>query len=82
MSLYYFHLEHAHPRRDEQGVDLPDLEAAKCHAIQVIAEELCANPKGYWEADSYQVTVTDEAGLTLFSVAMMSIMAPAMASRQ
>ena len=32
----------------------------------------------FWEADTYQVTVTDANGLTLFSIAMMSIMAPVM----
>lgn len=80
MPRYFFHLEHAEDVRDIAGTDLPDLAAAKCEAVQVIARELCAHPQGFWDADTYQVTVSDAGGLTLFMVAMMAVLAPVSAA--
>lgn len=77
MPRYFFHLEHAREVRDEMGVELSDLAAAKCHAVQMIAEMLCGGPQAFWDADQYRVTVAD-SGLTLFSVELISTMAPAL----
>ena len=77
MPKYFFHLENAaSPARDTEGVELAGLEAAKCHAVKVIAEALCESPTGFWATDTYQITATDEDGLTLFMVCMMSVIAP------
>ncbi len=77
MPRFYFHLENSStPVRDVQGAELDSLDAAKCHAVTVVAEALCNNPKGFWETDNYQITVTDAGGLTLFMVCIMSVVAP------
>jgi hypothetical protein len=82
MPRFYFHLENtATPVRDTQGAELDGLEAAKCHAVTIIAEALCEHPKGFWEAETYQITVTDEDNLTLFMVCMMSVIAPVIRPR-
>ncbi len=79
MPRFFFHLENtATPVRDTEGVELGDLAAAKCHGVTLIAEALCASPQAFWEADTYQVVVTDADGLMLFQICMMAVMAPAM----
>jgi hypothetical protein len=78
MPRYFFHLENSSsPAQDIEGKELPDLEAAKCHAVTLIAEALCEHPKGFWDADTYQITVSNENGLNLFMICMMSVIAPA-----
>jgi hypothetical protein len=82
MPRFYFHLENTvTPVRDTVGAELDSVEAAKCHAVTIIAEALCEHPKGFWEAETYQITVTDEYGLTLFMVCMMSVVAPVIQHR-
>jgi hypothetical protein len=80
MPRYFFHLEHAVEVRDERGVELSDLEAAKCHAVKTIAEALCEEPKAFWAADQFRMTVTRSDGLILFTVEMVSAFAPAAGS--
>lgn len=79
MARYFFHLENTpSPARDTEGVELADIDAAKCHAVTVIAEALCERPRSFWEAETYQIAVTDTGGLTLFMVCMISVIAPAL----
>ena len=77
MPRYFFHLEHAVQIRDERGVELSDLDAAKCHAVKTIAEALCEEPKAFWAADQFRMTVTRADGLALFTLEMVSALAPA-----
>jgi hypothetical protein len=81
MSVYYFHMENPERVHDTAGAELADLESAKCHAVTLIGRALCEHPKGFWDAETYQVTVTDEGGLTLFMVCMMSVIAPALMTK-
>jgi hypothetical protein len=80
MPRYFFHLEHAAEVRDERGVELSDLDAAKCHAVKTIAEALCEEPKAFWAADQFRMTVTRADGLILFTLEMVSALAPAAGS--
>ena len=82
MPLYYFHLDGDGVSRDEDGSELKDLEAAKCTAVQLIAETLCYQPHKFWDADSYKVTVTDEKGLVLFIVEMVATLSAAVPARR
>lgn len=72
MSTYYFHLENGDETRDDVGTDLATLHDARCYAVQMIAEVLCNEPERYWKHEEYRVTVSDENGLTLFIVEMVS----------
>jgi hypothetical protein len=78
VQRYFFHLQSSHVVRDEEGSEHQDLDAAKCHAVQMIAQVLCERPKTFWEADTYRVTVTDERGLVLFTVEMFSVQSAAL----
>ena len=37
---FHFHLEETSSIRDDQGVELADIDAARCHAVHMIAEVL------------------------------------------
>jgi hypothetical protein len=37
-----------------------------------MADVLCDSPEAYWEHENFQVTVTDETWMTLFTVEMNS----------
>ena len=82
MERFYFHLTSTHDTPDLEGVDLDGLEAARCHAVKMIADVLCETPKAYWDAEIYRVTVTDEGRLILFTVEMVSTDAPSIAKRK
>lgn len=72
MTAYYFHLTNGDETRDGQGTELASLHDARCYAVQMIAEVLCNAPERYWQHEEYRVTVSDESGLTLFIVEMVS----------
>jgi len=76
MPKFYFQLETTSHIRDVEGAVLGSLEEAKYRAVTLIAESLCERPNGFWEAEAYQITVTDDWGLTLFTVCMTSDIAP------
>jgi hypothetical protein len=77
LPRYFFHLTTSHDRPDNDGTELDSLDAARCHAVQLIADVLCKTPGEYWKAETYRVTVTDETRLILFTVEMVSVDAAA-----
>ncbi|CAN5332456.1 hypothetical protein BH11PSE2_BH11PSE2_13550 [soil metagenome] len=77
MPRFMFKLEHKGDKHPVETLTLEDLAAAKCEAVKMIGKDLCEHPQAFWDADTYQVTVSDEGGLNLFSVVMMSVTAPA-----
>jgi hypothetical protein len=78
MPRFHFHLMHDVEVRDEAGVELDDLHAAKCHAVKLIADVLCKEPEQFWKSDIYRVSIADERGLLLLSVEMIAQTAPAL----
>lgn len=79
MPRYFFHLTSSYDAPDDEGTELGDLDAARCHAVKLIADVLCESPGEYWKAEIYRVTVTDETRLILFTVEMMSVEAAVIA---
>jgi hypothetical protein len=82
MSRFHFHLTSSHDVPDIEGVELASLEDARCYAVKMMAEVLCTSPERYWEAEIYRVTATDESGLTLFTVEIVSTDAAAVSGRR
>jgi hypothetical protein len=77
LRRYHFHLEDGGVLEDEEGVELADLDAARCAAVRLLAEVLCDQPERFWTSETCQVTCTDEGGLVLFTVQMVATHAPA-----
>jgi hypothetical protein len=66
MPRYYFHLHNGLDVIDEEGRELPDLEAARRAAV-IDARQMAAESVRLGHLDlSHYLEVTDETGKTLF----------------
>lgn len=68
MERYFFHIEDGETLRDEQGLELRNIEAARQEAVAVMAQYLRDRPDDIWEDRPVTVTVQDDRGMTLFCV--------------
>jgi len=59
-----------------EEADLPSVSAAKCQALRYASKVVCDEPQKFWESGGFQMTVSDETGLTLFALVMSGIEAP------
>lgn len=75
---FHFRLMHDVEVRDEAGVELDVLHAARRHAVKLIADVLCKEPEQFWKSDVYRVTIAAERDLLLLSVEMIAQSAPAL----
>jgi hypothetical protein len=78
MPLFYFQLEDDFSSREKDAWDLKDLATAKCAAVRYAGEILCDAADTFWNAAQWKLTVTDEAGLTLFTLELVGTDAPAL----
>ena len=77
MTRYFFHLEHVRLVKDQKGSDHPDLDAAKLHAVKMVADSLATEPGLFWDADVFRMTVSEADGLVLFAIEMFATVSPA-----
>ncbi len=76
MPRYFFRLPgQADP--DAEGVDLPDLNAARRVAVHTACAMIAEAVEEFCEAGEWQMTVSDETGLALFSLTFFASNAPA-----
>jgi hypothetical protein len=68
MPRYYFHVRNDVNAEDEEGLELPDLAAARETAVEAARDMCCADIKQGWLNLDSRVDVTDEQGETLLSV--------------
>jgi hypothetical protein len=74
MPRFYFHLD---DERDEQGLELADLAAAKCEALEFAARHICDAANAFWDREEWLLSVTDEKGLTLMQLHIVGTQAAA-----
>jgi hypothetical protein len=68
MSRYFFNTVDGRRYPDEEGTELPDLEAVRRKATRVIAELLKERPSELWDTGHLRVEVADEAGAIVMTV--------------
>jgi len=72
MPRYYFHVADDRTTTDAEGLELPDLEAARKEAIRAASDALRDGPGPYlWSGKPWRMWVTDRrlpAGKTLFTL--------------
>jgi len=73
---FYFHTENGDCIQDDQGEDLPDVDAAREEAVAVLGEILRYRGAAFWETASFSVIVTDSDGRTVVSVTAKASDAP------
>jgi hypothetical protein len=63
MSRYFFHIKDGKEIRDEDGAELPDLQAVRDCAIKTAGDMLSdGGGADLWSGHEWQMIVTDEAG--------------------
>ena len=58
-------------------MELPNLATAKCEAVRYAGRLLCDGAREFWDTGDFMMTVTDEKGLTLFTLQFSAVEAPA-----
>jgi hypothetical protein len=71
---FYFHVDGP---PNELEVDLPDLATAKCESVRYAGRLLCDQASEFWDHGDFVMTVTDDQGLTLFTLHFNAYEAPA-----
>jgi hypothetical protein len=77
LPRYFFHLDAGSHDRDDEGIELDDLAAAKCHAGKYAGDLICDGKTDFWASIDWRMTVTDQTGLTLFDLHIVGTEAPA-----
>lgn len=76
MPRFYFHIADTQVLPDEDGVELPDLAAARVEAISVAGSMLRDHAMEFWRTGEWRVIVTDEDHDILFTIACQALAAP------
>ena len=50
------------------GADLPNIAAARVEAARMMGEDMRDYPEAFWDDEEWQIAVSDERGLVLFTV--------------
>ncbi len=59
--MFYFHIQNGSVTMDTDGIDLPDIEAARAEAVAIIADVLRDGEAGdLWNDHPLRLWVTDE----------------------
>lgn len=77
MPRFHFTVGQDAPDLTGDGIDLPGLAEAKCEAVRYAGKLLCDRASEFWDTGDFVMTVTDDKGLTLFSLQFSAVEAPA-----
>ena len=81
MPQYFFHIDNGSVAHDDEGTVFKDLATAKCQGMKLVGQTMCDASETFWDQQEWSLTVTNEAGLSLFSVHVLGTEAPAVASQ-
>lgn len=76
MPRFFFDVQDGHSSRDDEGVELPDVQAARLQAAEMAGRLLSDTAQRFWDHGELTVVVRGEEGLVLFAVAMTGVDAP------
>ncbi len=79
MARYFFHTNHPAELtvQDDEGLEFASVHDAKCAAVKYAGQLLADVAEKFWDNADFDLTVTDEKGLILFSMRVVGIEAPA-----
>lgn len=78
MPKFHFNLD---DKQDERGLELPDLAAAKCEALEFAARHICDSANAFWDREEWTLSVADESGLTLMQLHIVGTQSAATSSK-
>ena len=79
MPRFFFHTNNPAEGlvQDDGGAEYPSIHAAKCEAVAYAGRLLCDVAEHFWDTADFELTVTDEKGLILFTMRVVGTEAPA-----
>jgi hypothetical protein len=79
VARFFFHTNNRAERsvQDDVGMDFPSVHEAKCAAVKYAAQLLSDSTEHFWDSADFELTITDQKGLILFSMRVVGIEAPA-----
>ncbi len=79
MPRFYFHTNSPSERsvQDDVGMDFPSVHEAKCAAVKYSGQLLSDAAEQFWDTADFELTVTDDRGLMLFTMRVVGTEAPA-----
>ena len=77
MPRFFFHRTDGDMDPDQEGVDLPNLQAARIEAVKFAAISVKDHPELVWTGSTFRVEVSDHTGMLLSTVIILEIEAPA-----
>lgn len=77
MPRYHFNVQDGARYPDTVGTELPDLEAARMEAVGRIGALLRDNAESFWSGEKWDLTVTDENRMVMFTLHFLATNSPA-----
>jgi hypothetical protein len=74
---YHFHIQDGHNMPDQQGTELPSLQAARVEAVERAGAVLQKSAQHFWNGEEWKLDVTDDKGLLMFSLVFVAFESPA-----
>ena len=72
MPKYFFNVRERVEVRDDHGIELPDMNAAKRHGVMMLGQILRDESRTFWASGRLQVTATTHDGVVLFTLEVVS----------
>ena len=76
MPRYFFNVSDS-TTRDSEGTELESITEAKCEAVKMAGNIICEAAIDFWDTQEWSMTVSNSAGLVLFSLMFIGNEAPA-----
>lgn len=77
LARYFFNISDGETRSFPQCIDLSSVQDARREAEKMACAAISENSDIFWRTREWQLTVTDERGLNLFSLLILAADAPA-----
>lgn len=77
VARYFFNVSDGEVRSFPQCIDLSSVQDARREATKMACAAISENSDTFWRTREWQLTVTDERGLNLFSLLILAADAPA-----
>lgn len=77
MPRFFFHRTDGGIDPDQEGTEMPDLDAARIEAVRFAADSVKESPELVWSGSTFRIEVSDETGMLLSTVIVLEIEAPA-----
>ena len=80
MPRYFFNAKDANEFEDKDGVELPDIVAAKEEAVAHFGETLRSHARSFHGDEEWEMSIADQSGLILLAFTFSMREAPAIRS--